>query len=126
MQIELRIVLIVITLIYLFFILKSMKNKKMQISFSLFWIFTGIILLVAAIAPNIFKSISDILGFETTANMIFCITIFLAFYLIFNLTIMLTKENNKSTKLIQEISLLKNRVEELEKNYEEKKDENRN
>lgn len=119
MQIELRIVLIIITLIYLFFILKSIKSKKMQISLSLFWIFTGIILLVAAIAPNIFKGISHILGFETTANMIFCITIFLAFYLIFNLTTMLSKENKKTTRLIQEISLLKNRVQELEKNSQE-------
>lgn len=51
--------------------------------------------------------------------MIFCVTIFLAFYLIFNLTIMLTKENNKSIKLIQEISLLKNRVKELEEKYKE-------
>lgn len=119
MQIELRIVLIIITLIYLFFILKSIKSKKMQISLSLFWIFTGIILLVAAIAPNIFGNISNLLGFETTANMIFCITIFLAFYLIFNLTTMLSKENKKTTKLIQEISLLKNKVEELEKKSQE-------
>lgn len=116
MQVELRIVLIIITLIYLFFILKAIKNKKMQISLSLFWIFTGIILLVAAIVPNIFKDISDLLGFETTANMIFCVTIFLAFYLIFNLTTLLSKENKKTTKLIQEISVLKKRVEELEKN----------
>ena len=119
MQIELRIVLIIITLIYLFFILKSIKSKKMQISLSLFWIFTGIILLVAAIAPNIFGNISNLLGFETTANMIFCITIFLAFYLIFNLTTMLSKENKKTTKLIQEISLLKNKVEELERKSQE-------
>ena len=91
----------------------------MQISLSLFWIFTGIILLVAAIFPNLFGYISNLLGFETTSNMIFCITIFLAFYLIFNLTMMLSKENKKTTKLVQEISLLKNKVEELEKKIQE-------
>lgn len=119
MSIELRVVLIIITLFYLFVILKAIKNRKMQISLSLFWIFTGIILLVAAIFPNLFGYISNLLGFETTSNMIFCITIFLAFYLIFNLTMMLSKENKKTTKLVQEISLLKNRVEELEKKIQE-------
>ena len=119
MSIELRVVLIIITLFYLFVILKAIKNRKMQISLSLFWIFTGIILLVAAIFPNLFGYISNLLGFETTSNMIFCITIFLAFYLIFNLTMMLSKENKKTTKLVQEISLLKNKVEELEKKIQE-------
>lgn len=119
MSIELRVVLIIITLFYLFVILKAIKNRKMQISLSLFWIFTGIILLVAAIFPNLFVYISNLLGFETTSNMIFCITIFLAFYLIFNLTMMLSKENKKTTKLVQEISLLKNKVEELEKKIQE-------
>ena len=46
--------------------------------------------------------------------MLFCITIFIAFYLIFNLTIKLSKEYQKSTLLIQEISLLKARVKKLE------------
>lgn len=119
MSIELRVVLIIITLFYLFVILKAIKNRKMQISLSLFWIFTGIILLVAAIFPNLFGYISNLLGFETTSNMIFCITIFLAFYLIFNLTMMISKENKKTTKLVQEISLLKNKVEELEKKIQE-------
>lgn len=119
MSIELRVVLIIITLFYLFVILKAIKNRKMQISLSLFWIFTGIILLVAAIFPNLFGYISNLLGFETTSNMIFCITIFLAFYLIFNLTMMISKENKKTTKLVQEISLLKNKAEELEKKIQE-------
>ena len=46
--------------------------------------------------------------------MLFCITIFVAFYLIFNLTVKLSKEAQKNTALVQEISLLKKRVEKLE------------
>lgn len=115
MQITLRIALIIITIIYLFFILRAIKNKKIQISFSVFWILTAILLIIALAIPNLISNISHLLGFEVTTNMIFCVTIFISFYLIFNLTTLLSKENKKNVTLTQEISILKKRVEELEK-----------
>ena len=121
MQLSLRIALILITLIYLFLIIRAIKNKKMQISFSVFWIITGLILIIAIAIPNMIQSISKILGFELSVNMIFCVAIFLSFYLIFNLNIALSKENKKNILLIQEISLLKNRVENLEKKEQNEK-----
>ena len=118
MQLTLRIALIIITLIYLFIIIKAIKNKKMQISFSVFWIITGLVLLIAIAIPNMIENISKLLGFELSVNMIFCAAIFLLFYLVFNLNILLSKENRKNTLLIQEISILKQRVEELENKQE--------
>lgn len=112
----LNIVLIVITLIYIFLILKSIRKKKLQISFSVFWLITGILLIVALLIPNLVENIAKMLGFEVPANMVFCLTIFVSFYLIFNLTVALSKENKKNTMLVQEVSILKKRVEELEKN----------
>ena len=116
MQISLNVVLIMITLIYLFLILKAIRKKKLQMSFSIFWLITGVLLIIALLIPNLVETISVVLGFEVPANMVFCITIFVSFYLIFNLTISLSKENRKNTLLIQELSMLKKRVEELEKN----------
>lgn len=114
MQIPLKVALVIITLLYLFFVLKKVKQKKLQIGFSLFWVTTGVVLIIALLIPNLVEEISTLLGFELTVNMIFCIAIFLAFFLIFNLNILLSKENSKNTLLIQEISILKKRVEELE------------
>ena len=110
MQITLRIALIISTLIYLFIILKAVKNKKIQVSFSVFWLLTGLMLIIALAIPNLITEISKFLGFELTTNMIFCVTIFIAFYLIFNLNIALSKEKNKNVELIQEISLIKKRL----------------
>lgn len=119
MQITLRIALIISTLIYLFIILKSIKNKKIQVSFSIFWLFTGLILIIALAIPNLITEISNFLGFELTTNMIFCVTIFIAFYLIFNLNIELSKEKSKNIQLIQEISLIKKRIIDKEENDKE-------
>lgn len=115
MQLSLRIALIVITLIYLFFVLRAIKRKKLQISLSIFWILTGVILMISIAIPNFINKISRWLGFELTTNMIFCVTIFIAFYLIFNLMISISDLKRKNVKLIQELSLLKKRVEEIEK-----------
>lgn len=116
MQISLNLVLIVITLIYIFLILKSIRKKKLQMSFSLFWLITGILLIIALLIPNLVENISKALGFEVPSNMVFCLTIFVSFYLIFNLTVALSKENQKNTLLVQEVSMLKKRVEKLEEN----------
>ena len=114
MTLNLKIALIVITLIYLSLILRKIKNKKLQISFSTFWLVSGVLLIISIATPNLIEYITKALGFEIPANMLFCITIFVAFYLIFNLTVKLSKEAQKNTALVQEISLLKKRVEKLE------------
>ncbi len=115
MTINLKIALIIITLIYVFLVLKEIKNKKLKLSFAIFWIISGILLIIAIMTPNLIEYLTKIIGFEVPANMLFCITIFTAFYLIFNLTVKLSKEYQNNVLLIQEISLLKSRVEELEK-----------
>lgn len=116
MQLPLRIALIILTLIYLLIIIKAIKRQKIQISFSIFWIFTGLILIIALAIPNAVTYISSLLGFELTTNMIFCITIFIAFYLIFNLHILLSIESKKNIIMIQEISILKDKVKKIEDN----------
>lgn len=119
MQVSLNLVLIIMTLIYIFLILKSIRKKKLQISFSIFWLITGVLLIIALLIPNLVENISRALGFEVPANMVFCLTIFVAFYLIFNLTVAISKENKKNTLLVQEVSILKKRVEELENRIQE-------
>ena len=120
---NLKIGLVIITAIYILLILKEIKRKKIQIALSTFWLTSGILLIIAILIPNLVENITKLLGFEVPANMLFCITIFVAFYLIFQLTMRVSKVYTNNISLVQEISLLKNRVNELEK---EKKDILRN
>ena len=115
MQLPLKIELICILLIYLFCILKAVKRKNMRIGYLIFWSITGVILIISLLIPNLVDNISSKLGFEMPINMIFSIAIFIILYLIFDLTIIISKEEKKNTMLIQEISMLKKRVEDLEK-----------
>lgn len=121
---ELKILLFVMSLVYLIIIIFYIKRKKIQLNFSMFWIFSGIVLMFATLFSDLIESLSKNLGFETPSNMVFCIAIFLAYYLIFVLTIRLSTENTRNTKLIQEVSILKQKIEAMEdENKEEKKNE---
>ena len=114
MQEKLKMALIIIVLIYIFFILKAVKRKNLRINYLIFWSITGAILIISLLAPNFVENISNFLGFGLPINMIFSIAIFIILYLIFDLTKQISKEQNKNIMLIQEISILKKKVEELE------------
>jgi len=120
MQLSLKILLVVILLIYLFIISKSVKNKNMRINYLIFWTIIGIILIIALFAPNFVEKLSIIFGFELPINMIFSGAIFVILYLIFDLTRLITQEQNKNVMVIQEISILKNKIKKLENEKEEK------
>ena len=116
MQTTLRIALIIIMILYLLFIARAVKRKNMRIDFLILWMIIGIFLVIALIFPNLINIISDFIGFEVPINMIFSIAIFVVLYFIHELMTLLSKEEKKTITLIQEVSLLKRRVEELENN----------
>lgn len=114
MSLVLRIALVVIVLIFILLILKSIKRKKLNITFSLFWLVIGGLLILAIIVPNLIETISNLLGFEKPSNMLFCMAIFVAFYSIFSLTQIVSQEYKKNIALVQEISLLKKKIANME------------
>ena len=122
---ELKILLFIMSFFYLIIIIFYIKRKKIQLNFSMFWILSGVVLMLSSLFSGWIEVISRYLGFETPSNMVFCTAIFLAYYLVFVLTIRLSAENAKNTKLIQEVSILKQKVELMEyANKEEKENEN--
>lgn len=118
MSVSLKVFLIFFTIIYLLLIFKLIKKRELNLSFSIFWIFAGLALIFIFIAmllfPGLLSNISKFIGFEIPANMVFCISIFALFYIGLDLTWKLSKENRKNILLIQEVSMLKDRVEKLE------------
>ena len=118
MSVSLKVFLIFFTIIYLLLIFKLIKKRELNLSFSIFWIFAGLALIFIFIAmllfPGLLSNISKFIGFEIPANMVFCISIFALFYIGLDLTWRLSKENRKNILLIQEVSMLKDRLEKLE------------
>ncbi len=120
---SLKHVMILIILVYLFFILKSVKRKKMRIGYLIFWSFTGLLMIISLIVPNLIEDISKFLGFEVPINMVFSIAIFIILYLIFDITTITSEQENNNVMLIQELSILRKKVDKLEDSLNKNKDE---
>lgn len=119
MQLSLKIALITVMLIYILCTLKAVKRKNMRIGYLIFWTIIGVALFVALCIPGLVENISKTIGFEMPINMLFSAAIFVILYLIFNLTTIISREQRKNVLLIQEISMLKARVEKLEEKEKE-------
>lgn len=110
MKLHLQIFLLLLLLFQLLLIIRTLKNKKLSMRYGSFWIFLLLLMVIVVIFPSILFKISSIFGFEVASNMIFLIGFFFLFYIIFILTISISVRNEKIKLLIQELSLLKESV----------------
>lgn len=110
MNISLKIFLFIVLIIQLMLIINTLKLRKMSMRYGSLWMFILILMAIAIIFPNIFTKMSMFFGFETTSNMIFLIGFFFLFYIIFVLTMSLSKQQSTIKALIQEISILKSKL----------------
>ena len=108
----LTIFLIVLLMFQLLLIIKTVKNKKFSMKYASFWIFLIMLMATVVLFPKIVFMLSKMLGFEKTSNMIFLLGFFFLFYIIFILTTNISIQNEKIKLLIQEISILKERIEQ--------------
>ncbi len=110
MSIRLRVFLIVSTLIFIIGIINSIKKNDVNIKYSLIWLFSGILIIVVTLIPNLLEILSDFLGFELVSNMIFLLAILLLLVLSYSFTVILSRHAKRIRLLTQEISILKERV----------------
>lgn len=115
MQIELRIGLLIASIITLAFILTNVVKNKMNIHYSMIWIVWGVCLVLISIFPQIIYWASNLLRVEMPSNMVFLIMIFLLYCLSYYIYLQISKHNEEIVTLNYEIANLKKKIEELEK-----------
>ncbi|MCH5166320.1 MAG: DUF2304 domain-containing protein [Erysipelotrichales bacterium] len=118
MEISSRTLLLFAIIIFIIVMLNFIKKDNVSIKYSLIWLISSLIVIVLILIPNCLEWMSHLLGFELISNMIFVIAILILFAICFSFTVIVTRETRKIRLLIQEISILKAKVESLEKKQE--------
>ncbi|MBO4308850.1 MAG: DUF2304 domain-containing protein [Clostridia bacterium] len=121
MSVVLRVVLIVVSVIVVFFAMRKIRKAQLNIDDSIFWILFSLILLVVSIFPQIAIWAAGLLGIESPANFVFLFMIFVVLVKLFQLAIDLSVLKHRLNRLAQKISL--NRYDDTEKK-DEKNTEN--
>ena len=107
MSLRLQIIVIVCIAFLILYILKSVSKKKMDFKFGLGWLLISVIIMVFAMWPKLLAKMSMLLGIADPVNMLFFFAILLLIMVVFSLSKALTKEQDMTKKLAQELAILR-------------------
>ena len=128
MTVILRCVLIVVSILLTFFVLKKILQSKVKIEDSIFWVMFALMMVVFSIFPGLADILSDFVGTYSTSNFIFMFVIFILLVKVFFLSLKISQLESRVTELIQQLAL--DRKEEADRKRaadreEEARDESR-
>lgn len=107
--------MILFSLLFLFFVVRSIRKATFSLEYSLMWLVVALIMVIFAILPSIPESLSKLLGFETMSNFLLVMAVLFSLLQLISSTKQITKQSNEIKKVIQEVSILKKKLEEEEK-----------
>ena len=102
----LRVVLIVVSILTTFMIMRKIRQSKLQIEDSIFWL--GFSSIVFSIFPGLPDLLAELAGTYTTANFIYLAVIFLLIVKMFHMSIKQSQLETKVKDLAQKIALDEN------------------
>jgi len=103
----LQIFLIVGTLGFAIYLINMVRLKRLELKYTIIWIFSTVSFFIMAIFPGVIDQISILLHIKDPVNTLFFILGFYMIMIIFTLTSALSRKSRNITSLAQEIGLLK-------------------
>ena len=102
---ELRIEMIVMSLIFVITIFHFVNKKKLSLKYSLIWIVISISMLIIGIFPKIAMGLCSLTNIQTPSNLVFLLGIFALLGICFILTTIVSEQSKKINQLIQMLSI---------------------
>lgn len=110
----LRISLIAAVICYFILILYFLKNRALNLKYTLLWLLSGAVMGILVIFPELLTYIIHIFGIEDNMNGLFIMCIAFMLMIMMALTSIASRQNMKIRSLVQEIGILDKRIRELE------------
>ena len=110
-----RIILFIASVCFLIIVLRFIRRQHLSVSHSLLWLVLGIAGIAAALIPSLVFALSGLLGFELPVNLIFFVCIFFLIVAVLSISMVASSQADMIRGLVQDVSLLTQRVEMLER-----------
>ncbi len=110
---NLRITLAIALVVYLVLILVFLKNKAIELKYTLLWLLAGVAMAVLVIFPNVLPWFIHLLGVTDNMNGLFLICIAFLMMLLMELTSIVSRQARKIRSLTQGQAILEREVREL-------------
>lgn len=118
----LKITLVVAIAFYFILILNFLKNKALELKYTLLWIMAGVVMGIIVLFPQILSAVIGWFGIETYMNGIYVICLGFVIAILMTLTSIVSRQLSKITTLIQENAILEKRICDLEQQFIESKE----
>lgn len=119
MTVALRVALILVSLITLIFIARKIRDSKVKLEDSMFWICFAVLIFIFSLFPQIFYVLSDIVGTYSPVNFVFLFFIFVLLIQSFQLSMRISQADTKIKELTQQLAIEKFERYQNDKNVEE-------
>lgn len=107
MTIALRVALILVSFITLVFIARKIRNSKVKLEDSMFWICFAALIFIFSLFPQIFYVLSNLIGTYSPANFVFLFFIFVLLVQSFQLSMRISQADTKIKELTQQLAIEK-------------------
>ena len=119
MQPIFRVILVIVSLLTMSFMMRKIRQAKVQIEAAMFWVIVSLILVVFSLFPGVADACARLLGIYSTPNFLFLFMIFLLMVKVFSMTLQVSQMESKQKELVQKIALAQKEREELELKMQE-------
>ena len=110
----LQIFLIICLLFFLFLVLRFVAKKRLNLKYSLVWLFAGGAMLIVTIFPRLIEIIGGIIGIAAPVNTVFLFNGMFIILILLTLTFIVSHMNQRIYRMAQSIALLEKRVRDFE------------
>lgn len=107
---KLRIILIITISSIMITIISLVKNKKINIRYSLLWFFSCLGTLIVCIFPQIADFFASLIGIHSVVNFVFVLGGLFFILILIYLTTVVSKSTNQIYTLVQENAILENEI----------------
>ena len=102
--------------IFLFLIVTFILRKgRISMKFALVWYIPAFAIIILALFPKVFGSLASMFGFQTISNLAAGFLFVILFLIIIALTVIIAGQTTKINLMIQEISLMKKKINDLDR-----------
>ena len=119
MTVIFRVILVIVSILTMAFMMRKIRQAKVQIEAALFWVIMALILVVFSLFPAVADACAHLLGIYSTPNFLFLFMIFLLMVKVFGMTLQVSQMESKQKELVQKIALAQKEREELELKMQE-------
>ena len=117
MSLFFRIILILASVATLLYMVRKIRQSKLRIEDSLFWIVFAFVLVILGAFPQIAIGLSNLIGLQSPANLVFLLIIFILMVRLFQMTIQVSRLEDKLRSLIQH-EAIREHIEDKDKEEE--------